>query len=797
MSNRVDLRTYIQNKVNQAATTARSERTVWGHFVRHLSQLSRMWRSDRTNLDVAATHIAEKNDLKIAPDTERLFKTASATIQQDKEKYQIDQVTDDFKKIEQELSNLLDPDVLKPKPLPPNPGIAYRDKIQKDLNQLRTELTTAQMEEKRLKQNPGLNGFKTIEDLNALSSKIKKTEEEIKGLQLRLNYIELKIAPPPPPTREEITFQELTSNSQAFQKTVVIPTKNNQIAQLGKDQEVVENANAARPVIDAKVWVLGSRFLELKRKNGTPEEQQLYANMTPTQFFDRLLTKRPLTFMGSVDEAILNRNGERCELKDLSLNDYLTYDEMAISAYVATSTPTHFINDGARTNMGKPGDVNSFEQKGIYYGIVGARFEREGKMEDRFIMVRKGVPREGEEFEMWSDFFAQNLPSFDSVRPSSRFIKVGTDAYFDKEVYKACMKPRIEAFLMDAEARAKDAGKPAYLHLVGAGIGVWAPRGVDQAILGKIQKELYHEVIKQNKLTHIGTLDFSWFPGSPEKVKFDPPIQVDKQRVEVRSSKRNPAAKLEKDELLIAQYAWDSNSFPGNEYWIRSLAGSGDPAAACCSTIPELQNPMINKGNISGENLRVTNTFRDDEKAQFDKEARAAFKEQKAAPKPVKQDPPVHQVKAIKEKTEIEKLAIMELEELDFLFPEIENLEVKVAAPQRTTNTIPTTLTVDESLNEIYQKVDTLNPSIALKLLNTIKLEKDAPKQLQKFKALEAYIDAKAKFADTKIFIQEEWGPETFTDAEDLDAYAKAEEARLKNQQKLKEAKSNLVEAFK
>ena len=40
---------------------------------------------------------------------------------------------------------------------------------------------------------------------------------------------------------------------------------------------------------------------------------------------------------------------------------------------------------------------------------------------------------------------------------------------------------------------------------------------------------------------------------------------------------------------MVAQYAWDGNAFPGNEYWLGMLTASGDPAAACCSNVPELQ----------------------------------------------------------------------------------------------------------------------------------------------------------------------------------------------------------------
>jgi len=35
------------------------------------------------------------------------------------------------------------------------------------------------------------------------------------------------------------------------------------------------------------------------------------------------------------------------------------------------------------------------------------------------------------------------------------------------------------------------------------------------------------------------------------------------------------------------------------------LSASGDPAAACCTQIPELQNFYINTPNICGENLHI------------------------------------------------------------------------------------------------------------------------------------------------------------------------------------------------
>ncbi len=72
--------------------------------------------------------------------------------------------------------------------------------------------------------------------------------------------------------------------------------------------------------------------------------------------------------------------------------------------------------------------------------------------------------------------------------------------------------------------------------------------------------------------------------------------------IDLRFSRRNPAEKLrgaDENQLLVLSYAWDGNAFPGNEYWVGSLTATGDPAAACMSTISELHNPMVNPGFLN------------------------------------------------------------------------------------------------------------------------------------------------------------------------------------------------------
>ena len=77
----------------------------------------------------------------------------------------------------------------------------------------------------------------------------------------------------------------------------------------------------------------------------------------------------------------------------LSLDNYISYDEMALSALLTMSTPSFFINDGDRGNRGIldsvdiDGNRQKFEPVGIYVGQVGARFERMRCMEWRHMIV--------------------------------------------------------------------------------------------------------------------------------------------------------------------------------------------------------------------------------------------------------------------------------------------------------------------------------------------------------------------------------------------------------------------------
>ena len=108
---------------------------------------------------------------------------------------------------------------------------------------------------------------------------------------------------------------------------------------------------------------------------------------------------------------------------------------------------------------------------------------------------------------------------------------------------------------------------------------------------------------EKKSISYIKEVEFIWIPRVSNLTdEFLPGTDV-----KITFSEQDPFSrkKGDHDYLKVAMFAWDGNSFPGNEYWKGLLKASGDPAAASCTQIPQLQNAYINEPNICASNIHI------------------------------------------------------------------------------------------------------------------------------------------------------------------------------------------------
>ena len=109
-------------------------------------------------------------------------------------------------------------------------------------------------------------------------------------------------------------------------------------------------------------------------------------------------------------------------------------------------------------------------------------------------------------------------------------------------------------------------------------------------------KEVYAEVMEATQLPGIDVLEFAFFPSRG--------VPASPGRIEVRATRCSFAEPVG-ERLLVAMYAWDSNAFPGNEWWGGKLTMADDSAAASCSLISSLQHPGVNIERLSAESAEM------------------------------------------------------------------------------------------------------------------------------------------------------------------------------------------------
>jgi len=444
---------------------------------------------------------------------------------------------------------------------------------------------------------------------------------------------------------ECILLNKIVQNSQKFNENIKeFPTTKNRIANIAdtaeKKQEVVEHARSTYKLMHKKTHGLIYGFLEMKQTQGNDKEKALYKSMDLDSFINRLVTKRPLMFLGFTDNFILRSGGPQViggtkrftcfdnigtdeEGPVVSLEEYLSYEEMQISALLSFMVPTHFINSGGRANRGLPDPAGTYEEKGIYVAQVGARFEREGKMEWQHMVVTPqqntaengygGDRKENSSLEMWASLYRINyFPSHGEALEdkSGRYVPIKyidlnnneAEGFLDVLVYKLRMQVIVAPFLLQAQRCGSSPERQVYVQATGIGLGSWA---LDEKSQTRCLLQAYLDIIKSSDLSHISDINFSWIDEkyAPEEMKNGSKIKDrDGHEIKIHFSQRTPADKLKGDDegkLLYTNYAFDSNSYPGNEYWGGVKGGTADPAAASCSTVAELQNPLINPYLIS------------------------------------------------------------------------------------------------------------------------------------------------------------------------------------------------------
>lgn len=416
------------------------------------------------------------------------------------------------------------------------------------------------------------------------------------------------------------------------------------------EEEIIAQFNSTHSVIDPVTQELMKEYIAFQKEKGNP----IYKDMTVALLIKRLFVKRPIAhFLDNGRLTIVLQNGMQADEKvekakkfikgklddeSLLVEDWLTDEEAMLGSLLVTTSTAFFINIGFKENLGRMSGQRDYHQRlAVITGLVGARLEYKGESEYplfvshpedkaaepgslRCLMAKKIGG--GLSYENTVEDARSNPLNYIRLYPKGMKIEedngiksieivgklpAGCVAYFNIKAYKEWLKLIIKPYLTAKNLLAGTMGKKCVIRVTGIGLGVWVVCSEIKVLQAEWLIEAYQEVMVENDFENIVQLDFAnLVMGAKKYVRFgdgvnsfqsksgrEVPIIISDNVVATKIAKDIGETKKE-DIIICSQYAWDSRSFPGNEYALGKFSETMDPAVSCCCGVVQSQNPLVN-----------------------------------------------------------------------------------------------------------------------------------------------------------------------------------------------------------
>jgi len=477
------------------------------------------------------------------------------------------------------------------------------------------------------------NNYKPFYDLFSQVSTITTSASEPQSLQL---------------DKPEFTYIKKVIDD-VYKKGKSKRTFSDVFQELNPDDKIkTDYASRTYPIIHTDVYDFITQFVKFMQKQNSSAKY-----FDKDTYINRLFEKRPLCFYNpSDDKKCRFENETDCKTKTKAFiipdKEYISYEEMAVSALLGLSGPVHFINEGGRDNQCESKFKPAVD--GYLYGLVGPRFEKPDEMEWRHIIItpKQNTAANGygkgnlgnipsSSLQLWASLYGvDSFPSYEEVNISSfdkeKYIKYGNN-YFNIDIYKKRIKFSLLPFLFDVNERCKILGKKARCFITGLGLGEWIKitfdgNKADRKEIKQYYYEAFFELLQDNKFEYIDTfatyyIDENWqklfneiikkLHGSHKHIHKDTntnfhtymiTLNNNNNKYKFQAGKINPIEQNPGDNLVnFVSYAWDSNSYPGNEFYDGKLTASMDPATMCSCDALYYHNILVNP-NITQKNIR-------------------------------------------------------------------------------------------------------------------------------------------------------------------------------------------------